>query len=315
MKKSGKTIIDHIPRFLEYLDIERGLSASTQETYSRLLENFSDWLRENNLENLKPHDLTPEHVWKYRVSLSKKVNQKTKEPIKRKTRDYYLIVLRNLLNYFATRDIVSLPAEKVELSKAESERKIKFLNMDQIEELIEAPDASTKTGLRNRAILETLFSTGMRVAELVSLDREQIKIKPQTKDLEIVIVGKGDRPRPVYFSERTVNWLRRYLETREDKEKALFIRYKGPKGASKRLTTRSVENIVKKYARKTGVPNFTSPHTLRHSFATNLLEQGVDLRTLQEFLGHKNIATTQVYTHVTSKRLRDIHRKFHGKKD
>jgi site-specific recombinase XerD len=183
--------------------------------------------------------------------------------------------------------------------------------LDQIKKLLESPCTSKLSGLRDRAILELFFSTGLRIAELVSLNRNQIKIGKEN-DLEVVVVGKGNRSRPVYLSPRALKWLKKYLQSREDKEKALFINYKGPKNADKRLSIRSIENIVKKYAIMAGLPSFTVPHTIRHSFATNLLAQGVDLREIQEFLGHKSIGTTQLYASVTNKRLRDIHRKFHG---
>lgn len=315
--KNNKPIIEHINDFFEYLDIEKGLSNKSQITYQRFLNKFIQWLKLNHLENLTPHQLTEEHIRKYRVYLAQNVNKNTKEPIKRTTQNYYLIALRNLLNYFADRNINSLPAEKVKLAKSKiaNERVIKFLTLEQIKKLLEAPDVSTQVGLRDRAILETLFSTGLRVAELVSLNREQIKINPNLNDLEIVIIGKGNRPRPVYFSKRALKWLKKYLETRNDKEKALFINYKGPKLSSKRLSARSIENIVKKYSLLAGIPIFTTPHTLRHSFATDLLMQGVDLRTVQEFLGHKNISTTQIYAHITSRKLRETHRKFHSLKE
>jgi len=317
MKKNTSPIISHINDFLEYLDIERGLSNKSQETYSRFLTKFSSWLSANNLENLLPHELAEDHIRKYRVFLSQSFNKNTKEPLKRSTQNYYLIALRNLLNYFTDRDILSLPSEKIKLAKSKiNERAIKFLGLDQIKKLLEAPKTSTHTGLRDRAILETFFSTGLRVAELVNLNREQIKITPETKDLEIVVVGKGNRPRPVYFSERAIKWSRKYLETRKDKEKALFISYKGPANTKeKRLSARSMESIVKRYAVLAGVPTFTTCHTIRHSFATDLLSQGVDLRTIQEFLGHKNISTTQIYASVTSKKLRETHRKFHSLKE
>lgn len=314
-KKADKPIIKYRTDFLEYLEIGKGLGNKTQETYSRLLNKFFNWLKKNNFQNLKPHQLTDEHVWKYRVFLSRNINKNTGEPLKRTTQNHYLIVLRNLLNFFSDRDILALPAEKIKLAKQPEEKAVKFLNLDQIKKLLLAPNSETLTGLRDRAILESLFSTGMRVAELASLNKEQIRITPKTIDLEITIIGKGKRPRPVYFSERCVTWLRKYLETRQDKEKALFIRHKGPKDSPLRLTTRSIENIVKKYAIKAGVPIFTVPHTIRHSMATDLLSQGVDLRTIQEFLGHKSISSTQIYTHVTSRKLREIHRKFHSGKE
>ncbi len=313
MKKSNTPITDHVPRFLEYLDIERGLSNKTQETYTRFLQSFLKWIEKSNLQKLKPHELTDEHIWSYRVYLSKRTTVK-KEPIKKTTRNYYLIALRALLNYFADRNIVALPAEKVKLTKDKKERTVKFLDLNQIEKLLLAPDTTTKVGLRDRAMLETLFSTGLRVAELIALDREQIKAKADAEIMEVSIVGKGDHPRTVYFSPRTLRAIHKYLGKRKDKEKALFIRYKGPKDASMRLTTRSVESIIKKYAKKVGLPIMTTPHTLRHSYATDLLAQGVDLRLIQEFLGHRNIATTQIYTHITSQKLKDVHKKFHSGK-
>jgi len=307
-----KPIIEYKNDFLEYLDIEKGLGNKSQITYERLLNKFFSWLKSNNLEKLKPSELTKDHIWKYRVFLSKNISPKTKEPLKRSTQNHYLIALRNLLKFFAQRDIAALPADKIQLAKQQSSKSVKFLNLEQIKDLLDSPIPNTRTGLRDKAILEVLFSTGMRVAELVALNKDQFRIKPDTKDLELSIVGKGNRVRPVYFSERCLNVLKKYLKTRDDKEKALFIRYKGPKNAPLRLTTRSVENIVKKHVIRAGLPLSTVVHTLRHSFATDLLAKGVDLRVVQEFLGHKSIATTQIYTHVVSKRLKDIHKKFHS---
>ncbi|MBI4101467.1 MAG: tyrosine-type recombinase/integrase [Candidatus Nealsonbacteria bacterium] len=314
MKKDSKPIIEHVSDFLEYLDIEKGLGNKSQETYGRFLSKFSNWLKDNHIETLLPHELTDEYIRKYRMFLSQNFNKNTKEPLKRSTQSYYLIALRNLLKYFTDRDILSIPAEKIKLPKSKiNERAIKFLTLDQIKKLLDAPDTSAPTGIRDRAILETFFSTGLRVAELVSLNREQLKITPETEDLEIVVIGKGGRTRPIYFSKRAIKWLKTYLESRKDEEKSLFISSKGPKTTrEKRLSSRSMENIVKKYAVLAGVPIFTSCHTLRHSFATDLLSQGVDLRTIQEFLGHKNISTTQIYASVTSKKLRETHQKFHS---
>jgi site-specific recombinase XerD len=168
--------------------------------------------------------------------------------------------------------------------------------------------------LRDRALLETLFSTGLRVAELAALNRDQLRLKDETQDVEVAVIGKGSKIRTVYFSDRAVKALRRYLNERKDLDDALFINYRrgGAKSdRSRRLTIKSIEDIVKKYVKIAGLPVMATPHTLRHSFATDLLNQGVDLRTVQEFLGHSNIATTQIYTHVTNKQLRDIHRKVH----
>ncbi len=311
MEQSQKPLPQHLNDFLDWLDIEKGLSNKSQENYSRFLKKFLDWLKENNLENLKPHELSPVHIWQYRVYLSRH----SKKSLKKSTQNYYLIALRSFLNYFANRDILSLPAEKIKLAKDKGDKKVHFLNLEQIEKLLSSPDTNKINGLRDRAILEALFSTGLRIAELVSLNREQIRITPITKDLEISIVGKGNRNRTVYFSERTIYWLKKYLNTRKDKEKALFVNYQGRKNVSRRLTDRSIERRIKKYALMVGLPENTTPHTLRHSFATDLLSQGVDLRLIQEFLGHRNIATTQIYAHVTNRRLRDIHRKFHSGKN
>lgn len=319
MEKSHKPIIKHIPDFLDYSDVEKGLSDKTQENYNKFLKKFSNWLKINNLSPLKPHQLTTDHIWKYRIFLSRSPTAvKSKKTLAKSTQNYYLIALRNLLNYFANRDIISLPAEKIKLAKSKIEKNIRFLNLDQIEKLLLSPNVLNIIGLRDRAILETLFSTGLRVAELTALNREQIKIKDKTKDLEIGIIGKGSRARTIYFSKRAVDWLKKYLEARQDQDKALFVDYKkGPsqKESSRRLTSRSIENIVKKYAIMAGLPITTSPHVIRHSYATDLLTQGVDLRLVQEFLGHKNIATTQIYTHLTDKRLRDVHRQFHSGKN
>lgn len=308
-----KPLPHYLTDFLEWLEIEKGLSNISQQNYARFLKKFFNWLEINHLENLKPSDLTPDHIWKYRLFLSRQHLPKTKKLLKRSTQNYYLIALRQFLTYFTEKDIPSLPSEKVKLPTEKSKKIVNFLTLDQVEKLLNTPDTSNILGLRDRVILEILFSTGMRVGELVSLNREQIKIKPETKDLEISIIGKGGHPRTVYLSKRAVNWLRKYLEKRTDKEKALFINYRG-KTPSTRLSIRSVERITKKYTILAGLPLTTSCHTLRHSFATDLLRKGVDLRVVQEFLGHQNIATTQIYTHVTRPHLREIHRKFHGLK-
>ena len=315
MKESNKTIIKHIPDFLDYCEVEKGLSERTQENYHCYLKKFASWLKKVKKEDIKPHELTSDDIWNYRLFLSRNKHYRGK-PLKKITQNYYLIALRALLSYFTARDIVSLPADKIKLPKdAKKEKTVKFLNLEQIERLLLAPNTKNKIGLRDRAILETLFSTGLRVAELVALDIEQFANIKNKKDFELAIIGKGSHPRTVYFSERALDWLKKYLETRKDKEKALFINYRGRKDVDRRLTTRSIERIVKKYSIETGIPIFTTPHTIRHSYATDLLGQGVDLRTIQEFLGHRSITSTQIYTHVTSKRLKEIHRQYHSGKN
>jgi len=315
---NDKPIIEYLTDYLDYLEIEKGLSSKTQENYSRFLNKFFNWLAANSLDKLKPNKLNSEHIWKYRVFLSRHTDSKTKASLKKSTQNYYLIALRGLLEFFVEKKISSLSPSEVKLAKDKSDKEVKFLKLQQLENLLMTPDINTKIGIRDRAILECLFSTGLRVAELVALDSEQIKIDKNTKDLEVAVVGKGSKVRTVYFSERAIKWLKEYLSKRNDMDEALFINYKP--GASKsnenrRLTSRSIEDIVKKYVKISGLPIMATPHTLRHSFATDLLSQGADLRLVQEFLGHRNIATTQIYTHVTNKQLRDVHKKFHSGKN
>lgn len=304
--------------YLDYLEIEKGLSSKTQENYSRFLNKFFNFLKETNLENLKAKDIDTDLVWKYKVYLSRHVNKRNNKSLKKTTQNYYLIALRSLLDYFLEKNITSLPPSKIKLAKDKADRDIKFLKLDQLARLLDSPDTATAIGRRDKAILESLFSTGLRVAELQALNRDQIKIKDKTELLEISIVGKGEKIRTVYFSKRAVASLRQYLEKRHDFDQALFINYKrGAENsdADRRLSIKSIESIVKKYVIISGLPVMATPHTLRHSFATDLLNQGVDLRTVQEFLGHSNIATTQIYTHVTNKQLKDIHKKIHNNRE
>lgn len=310
-----KPICDYLSNYLDHLEIERGLSSKTQENYSRFLSKFFNWLIDNKLEKLKPKDLNSDHIWKYRVFLSRWRDPKTKKELKKSTQNYYLIALRSYLEFFVEKKIAALSPSEIKLAKDRKTKEVKFLKLHEVEKLLLAPNIKSKTGRRDRAILETLFSTGLRVAELTALNREQIKLPKTAHDLEIAVVGKGSKVRTVYFSERSVKWLQNYLEQRNDMDEALFINYKNGSGKgleSRRLTTKSIEDIVKKYVKISGLPIMTTPHTLRHSFATDLLSQGADIRMVQEFLGHSNIATTQIYTHVTNKQLKDVHRKMHS---
>ncbi len=313
MEKNQRPIPQHFQDFLDWLDVEKGLSTKSQENYARFLKRFLDWLKANKLDKIVPHELTTQHIRDYRLFLSRHLSPSINKGLKRTTQNYYLIAARSLLNYFADRDILALPATKIKLAKNKEERQIKFLTLEQLEKLYGAPDISKPAGIRDRAILETLFSTGMRIAELVALNREQIKISPGMRDLELSILGKGGRIRTIYFSERAISWLDKYLKSRTDEDRALFVNVRNIKGFnSQRLTPRSIEKMIKKCALQAGLPMSTTPHVMRHSFATDLLSQGVDLRTIQEFLGHKSITATQIYAHVTSKKLHEIHRKFHG---
>jgi site-specific recombinase XerD len=319
MKESKLPIIGHIPAYLEYCEIEKGLSSKTQENYAKFLRKFSLWLKADNKEDLLPHQLTADDIWGYRVYLSKSLNSKG-SGLSKATQNYYLIALRGLMTYFTTKDIMSLPSDKISLPKdVKREKKVKFLTLEQIEKLLLAPDTQTPKGIRDRAILESLFSTGLRIAELVSLNVEQFANLKQKKDLEISVTGKGSHTRTVYFSERALSWIKKYSEIRSNyctpDDKAMFVHVNSKPSDENRLTSASIERSVKNYAVASGIPLFTTPHTLRHSMATDLLSQGVDLRVIQEFLGHRNISTTQIYTHVTNKRLRDIHRQFHSGKN
>ena len=301
-----------LPEYLDWLELEKGLSKKTQENYKRFLKKFLKFLEKNNLDDLYPHQLTPDHIWKYRIFLARQnENHKNKQPLKKSTQNYYLIALRSLLSYFAEKDIQSLPLDKVKLPKTKKDEDINFLNLDQIKKLLNEPNIGSLSGLRDKAILEVFFSTGLRASELAALDREQINIKKDTDTLEISVVGKGERVRTVFLSKRSIKWLRKYLKTRDDDSDALFINYRG-RNPKTRLSVRSLERIVKKHAIAAGLPSTTSCHTLRHSFATDLLNKGADLRAVQEFLGHKNIVTTQIYTHVTKPHLRKAHEQFHG---
>lgn len=309
-----KPIQEYYINFLEYIEVERGLSLNTVKNYGRFLACFIEWLKVQHCAALKPCELTAEHIQKYRMWLSRRPSATSAiyEMLQTSTQTRYLIALRMFLVFFHEHNIESLPTEKIKLPKERRERMVKFLDACQVEKLCSMANINTGAGLRDRAILESLFSTGLRVAELVALDRKQFYGAEEKPDFEISIIGKGGYPRTVYFSERAFYWLKKYLSSRSDDQDPLFIRYKGPGSDSKRLSTHAVEDIVQKYAKKAGLPFLATPHTLRHSFATDLLTQGVDLRSVQEFLGHRTIATTQVYTHVTSKRLREIHRKFHS---
>jgi site-specific recombinase XerD len=321
MQKSTKPIPNHLQDFLDFCEVEKGLRKNTQENYKNYLQKFFGWLDQAKSSSLLPHQLTADHIWAYRLYLSRTPSPATGKLLSKGTQNYYLIALRGLLGYFVAKDILSLPPDKISLSKPDrGSKSIKFLTLEQIGKLLASIEPKDDISTRDRAILEAFFSTGLRIAELVSLNLEQFNSLKDKKDMELGVIGKGGKPRVVYFSERALNYIRKYLETRNDvkhlNQKALFINFRDKKDNSDaRLTPRSIERMVKKYALLSGVPIFTTPHTLRHSYATDLLNQGVDLRSIQEFLGHSNIATTQIYTHVTNKRLRDIHHQFHSDPD
>ncbi len=269
----------------------------------------------NALKSVTTAKITAESIRQYRLYLARFVDEHGIS-LKRVTQNYHLIAVRSFLKYALKRDIPVVAPEKIDLPKAES-RSIKFLEREQVDRLLNMPQISTKEGMRDKAILETLFSTGLRVSELVKLNRDQINFDRK----EFGVIGKGRRARVVFLSDEAVVWLERYLKNRDDDAPALFIRYAGKKpdeglrmNESLRLTARSVQRLVEKYCKKARLPIKITPHGLRHSFATDLLSGGADLRAIQEMLGHKNVATTQIYTHITNPQLKEIHHKFHHKK-
>lgn len=300
-----------ITDFLEYLELERNTSQLTIKNYEHYLKRFLEFSGD-----IEPKNIDLPLVKKYRLYLSRYVDPQTAKPLKRITQNFFLIALRAFLKYLARSDIESLSAEKVELGESDP-RPLKILDETHLKSLLEAPDISKKDGIRDRAILETLFSTGLRVSELASLNKDTINLKRG----EFGIIGKGNKARVVFLSDSAILWLEKYLEARKDSFKPLFIRFQGKvevenDGEKMRLTTRSIERIVEKYVKALGLPVKATPHTLRHGFATDLLMNGADIRSVQEMLGHSNISTTQIYTHVTDAHLKDVHKSFHsGNKD
>lgn len=303
-----------IDQFLEHLEIEKNASKLTIRDYRHYLDVFEKWFS-STLPGSSISDLDLSIVRKYRVYLANHIDEKGNQR-KKVTQNYYVISLRSFLRYLIKNDIKTLEPSKIDLPKTES-RSLKFLERDQIDRLVTMPDTSKEDGTRDRTIMELLFSTGLRVSELVKLNHEQINIERR----EFGVIGKGGRARVVFISDRAAEWIQRYLDVRTDAFKPLFIRYSGAVdedtgGEKMRLTARSVERIVKKYVQMAKLPVDATVHTMRHSFATDLLTNGADLRSVQEMLGHKNIATTQIYTHITNKQLRDVHKAFHsGNKD
>lgn len=296
-----------ITDFLEYLELERNVSQLTIRNYDHYLKRFLDFSGD-----ISPQEIDLNLIRKYRLYLSRWSDPKTKKLLKRVTQNYFMIALRAFLRYLARSDIITLSADKVELGESEP-RPLKVLDDTQLKQLLAAPDLSQPSGLRDRAILETLFSTGLRVSELTSLNRDTISLQRK----EFGIVGKGGKERVVFLSDSAVEFLEKYLNSRKDTFKPLFIRFQGKidpaeSGASMRLTPRSIERIVEKYVRSLSLSTKATPHTLRHGFATDLLINGADIRSVQEMLGHANISTTQIYTHVTNAHLKDVHKVFHS---
>lgn len=303
-----------IKDFLEHLEVESGRSKKTIKNYELYLERFYDIAREIlDQDGLKPEEITRELLRKYRLKLNRYGSDNDSEDLQVVTQAYHLIALRGFLKYLARREIKSLDPSLVELPHV-VRKQVTFLHYDEVEDMLEQIDTSSEAGLRDRAIIELLYSGGLRVSELVGLNRDSINLERR----EFVVRGKGSKDRPIFISEACADRVTDYLDARTDSLPALFLNYSkhtqevNTSGNYRRMTARSVERIVEKYARLAGITKHVSPHTLRHSFATDLLMNGADLRAVQSMLGHSDISTTQIYTHVTDAHLREVHEKFHS---
>lgn len=297
---------DLIQDYIEHLEVEGGRSRKTAENYKLYLERFVEFT-----DNIDVAKISTELVRKYRLWLNRYVNNND-DILATITQSYHLIALRGFLRYLSNRDIESLSPDKITLPKV-SRKQVTFLYRDEITRLLAEIDTSKEQGLRDRAIIELLFSSGLRVSELVNLNRDNINLKRR----EFMVRGKGQKDRPVFISQSAADHITNYLESRHDSLPALFISYSrnvSPEttGDYRRLTVRSVQRMLGQYTRLAGITKHVSPHTMRHSYATDLLMNGADIRSVQSMLGHSNISTTQVYTHVTDEHLRDTYEQFHS---
>lgn len=301
-----------IQQYLEYLEIEKGRSQKTLENYNRYLKRFTLFL-ENHLgkksSTISPKEIDLETIRSFRIYLNRLSSERG--GLKKITQSYYVITLRGFLKYLTKIDEPSLSAEKVELGKTPT-REIDLISYDDLEKLLKSPQGNSLIALRDRAILEVLFSTGLRVSELCALNRDRVNLKTG----EFSVLGKGSKVRVVFISKKAKDSLSDYLEKREDIEEALFVSYSranNPKVLG-RINSRLIQRLVQNYAVHAGIVRQVTPHTLRHLFATDLLQNGADLRSVQMMLGHANLNTTQIYTHLTNKELGEIHRAFHGRR-
>ena len=318
MVSSPTRLQGQVRAFLEHCEIDRNLSPLTVRMYQQYLDFFVAWADREGVRSAE--EITPDLARRYRLHLYRYVSPLTRRNLARGTQTSYLVALRSLLRFLTRSGEEAMAPDRVELGKGGG-RSLKFLDSRQVSRLLGAVDAADEPGMRDRAILELLFSTGLRVSELVALDRDQVNLESR----EFSVMGKGRKPRVVFLTDAAAERLKAYLGMRKDRFKPLFIRYRGHAadeataggraamdGAGWRLSARSVERMVAKYVRLAGLGIKATPHTLRHSFATDLLFNGADLRSVQEMLGHANLATTQVYTHVTNPQLRAVHRDFHS---
>ncbi len=316
-------IKESVIRFLEYCELDRNLSQKTVKMYGYYLSFFEGWLLKDK-KDFEVEKIDENTIRSFRLYLANSYKNPFKGQLKRQTQDYFLVALRSLFRYLIKQKLKVIPPEMIELGK-QRDRNIKFLLPDELEKLFRVVETKDETGLRDRAILEVLFSTGLRVSELANLNREQVNLDSG----EFGVIGKGGKARVVFLSKKAKDALEKYLQQRKDPYRALFVRYSGPTlnqnkyGSGQetkkdlsdenfRLSVRSIERLIDKYRKKAGILFRIGPHILRHSYATDLLTHGADLRSVQEMLGHKNISTTQIYTHVTNTRLREIHEKYHS---
>lgn len=297
-----------INQFLDHAEISKNQSRKTLENYRHYLGRFEQWVG-----NVNPADLTLKKVQEFRLYLNRLEDKNGKQLLSIKTQNYHVIALRAFLKYCIKNDVAALAPEKIDLSKIQ-ERTVEYLTREELERLFSVVDISKIQGVRDAAILETLYSTGLRVSELASLNRSQVDLSRR----EFMVRGKGRKPRIVFLSDRAVNAIEKYLRARDDNFEPLFLNYRHSKkvqditlGEKRRLSTVMIEYMVRGYARKAGIIKKVTPHVLRHSFATELLMNGADIRSVQEMLGHASITTTQIYTHLTNKRLREVHEKYH----
>ena len=311
--KSDYYLSDLIMDFVEHVEVERGRARRTAENYHLYMERLVEFAGD-----IPVKEVDAELVRKYRLWLNRYVDEQGRE-LGRLTQNYHLIALRSFLKYCSRRDIPTLSAEKIDLPKV-NKKQVSFLNFEEVSRLFSAVDINAQSGLRDRAILELLFSGGLRVSELCGLNRDHINLKRR----EFTVRGKGQKDRPIFISPAAADAIQEYLDSRNDDAAPLFLNESrniintddsgktiDKHGELRRLSPRSVQRLVGFYARAAGITKHVSPHTLRHSFATDLLMNGADLRSVQSLLGHSNIATTQIYTHITDPHLREVHERFH----
>ena len=311
-------ISELVADFLESLEIEKGRSTKTIENYGLYLSRFIDLITEDfeGQEMIKPSDITPEVLRRFRLKLNRFSDNQNKERLSALTQSYHLIALRGFFKYLAKRGIKSLDPSLIDLPRA-AKKQVTFLHFDEIERLLAEIPLDTESGLRDRAIIELLFSGGLRVSELCSLNRDSFNLERR----EFMVRGKGKKDRPIFIDKSTAECIEDYLNMRTDTLPALFLnnsanqQIPSTSGDFRRLTPRSIERIVQKYTRLAGITKHVTPHTMRHSFATDLLMNGADIRSVQSLLGHANISTTQIYTHITDPHLKEVHEKFHSESE